>query len=127
MVSFSSLPHLLTSEPVNVRVGEGRVANFTVLRAGQADFMATVMYRVDFGGASADDFTLLTNSTLLVFDVGEWMKNISMVIEDDDIPETDEPFYIVLYNATGECSIFLIMIKEKERKMFDQLNITEQE
>ncbi|XP_014844179.1 PREDICTED: G-protein coupled receptor 98 isoform X1 [Poecilia mexicana] len=93
------------SEPFTARVREGGVVNFTVLRAGQADFMATVMYRVDFGGASADDFTLLTNSTLLVFDVGEWTKSISVAIEDDDIPETDEPFYIVLYNATGDAVV----------------------
>ncbi|MED6250420.1 Adhesion G-protein coupled receptor V1 [Ataeniobius toweri] len=94
------------SEPVIVRVHEGGVANFTVLRAGRADFIATVMYRVDFGGSSADDFTILTNSTLLVYDVGDWMKNISLVIEDDDIPETDEPFYIILYNATGDAVVY---------------------
>lgn len=73
------------------------------------------MYRVEFGGASADDFTLQTNSTLLVFDVGEWMKNISVAIKDDDIPETDEPFYIVLYHATGEYnSVFKVNRGEKE-------------
>uniref|UniRef100_A0A3B5LIK0 Adhesion G-protein coupled receptor V1 n=1 Tax=Xiphophorus couchianus TaxID=32473 RepID=A0A3B5LIK0_9TELE len=94
------------SEPFTARVREGGVVNFTVLRAGQADFLATVMYRVEFGGASADDFTLLTNSTLLVFDVGEWMKNISVAIKDDDIPETDEPFYIVLYHATGDAVVY---------------------
>lgn len=85
-----------------VRVQEGAVANFTVLRAGQADFVATVMYRVEYGDASPGDLTILSNDTLLVYDVGEWMKNISVAVEDDNIPETDEPFYIVLYNATGE-------------------------
>lgn len=60
------------------------------------------MYRVEYGDASPDDLTLLSNDTLLVYDVGEWMKNISVAVEDDNIPETDEPFYIVLYNATGE-------------------------
>lgn len=78
------------------------MANFTVLRAGPADFVATVMYRVEYGDASPGDFTMLSNDTLLVYEVGEWMKNISVVVEDDNIPETDEPFYIVLYNATGE-------------------------
>ncbi|KAM9743556.1 adhesion G-protein coupled receptor V1 isoform 2-T3 [Menidia menidia] len=94
------------SEPVVVRVGEGDVANFTVVRAGEADFVATVMYRVEYGGASRDDFSVLTNDTLLVFEMGEWMKNISVAIEDDDIPETDEPFYIVLYNATGDAVVY---------------------
>lgn len=85
-----------------MRLQEGGMANFTVLRAGQADFLATVMYRVEYGDASPDDLTLLSNDTLLVYDVGEWMKNISIAVEDDNIPETNEPFYIVLYNATGE-------------------------
>lgn len=78
------------------------MANFTVLRAGSADFVASVMYRVEYGEASPGDLTILSNDTLLVFDVGEWMKNISVAVEDDNIPETDEPFYISLYNTTGD-------------------------
>lgn len=78
------------------------MANFTVLRAGPADFVASVMYRVEYGEASPGDLTMLSNDTLLVFDVGEWMKNISVAVEDDNIPETDEPFYISLYNTTGD-------------------------
>lgn len=66
------------------------------------DFVATVMYRVEYREASPGDIAVLSNDTLLVYDVGEWMKNISVAVEDDNIPETDEPFNIVLYNATGE-------------------------
>ncbi|XP_074494393.1 adhesion G-protein coupled receptor V1 [Sebastes fasciatus] len=94
------------SEPVVVRLREGGVANFTVLRAGRADFVATVMYRVEYGEASPGDLTVLSNDTLLVYDVGEGMKNISVAVEDDNIPETDEPFYIVLYNATGDAVVY---------------------
>uniref|UniRef100_A0A3Q3GBS3 Adhesion G-protein coupled receptor V1 n=1 Tax=Labrus bergylta TaxID=56723 RepID=A0A3Q3GBS3_9LABR len=94
------------SEPVIVRLQEGGIANFSVLRAGRADFVATVMYRVDYGNASPGDLTLLSNDTLLVFDVGQWIKNISVAVEDDNIPETDEPFYIVLYNATGDAVVY---------------------
>uniref|UniRef100_UPI003AAD5B8E adhesion G-protein coupled receptor V1 n=1 Tax=Centroberyx gerrardi TaxID=166262 RepID=UPI003AAD5B8E len=94
------------AEPVVVRLQEGGVANFTVLRAGRADFVATVMYRVEYGDASPGDLTMLGNDTLLVYDVGEWMKNISVAVEDDNIPETDEPFYIVLYNATGDAVVY---------------------
>lgn len=90
-----------------VSLPEGAVANFTVLRIGRADFVATVMYRVEYGEASPGDITLLSNDSLLVFDVGEWMKNISVVLEDDNIPEPDEPFYMVLYNATGEFPVML--------------------
>ncbi|KAM9857814.1 adhesion G-protein coupled receptor V1 [Aulostomus maculatus] len=94
------------SEPVVVRLQEGSVANFTVLRAGRADFVGTVAYRVEYGDASPGDLTLLSNDTLLVYDVGEWMKNISVAVEDDNIPETDEPFYIVLFNATGDAVVY---------------------
>ncbi|XP_077417871.1 adhesion G-protein coupled receptor V1 isoform X3 [Vanacampus margaritifer] len=94
------------SEPIVVRLGEGGVANFSVLRAGRADAVGTVAYRVEYGDASPGDLTLLSNDTLLVYDVGEWAKNISVAIEDDNIPETDEHFYIVLYNATGDAVVY---------------------
>ncbi|XP_068559504.1 adhesion G-protein coupled receptor V1 [Cebidichthys violaceus] len=94
------------SEPVVVRLQEGGLANFTILRAGRADYVATVMYRVDYGEASPGDLTMLSNDTLLVYDVGEWMKNITVAVEDDNIPETDEPFNIVLYNATGDAVVY---------------------
>ncbi|KAI3372466.1 hypothetical protein L3Q82_022949 [Scortum barcoo] len=94
------------SEPVVVRLREGAIANFTVLRAGRADFVATVMFRVEYGEASPGDLTMLSNDTLLVYEVGEWVKNISVAVEDDNIPETDEPFYIILYNATGDAVVY---------------------
>uniref|UniRef100_A0A669EYL3 Adhesion G-protein coupled receptor V1 n=1 Tax=Oreochromis niloticus TaxID=8128 RepID=A0A669EYL3_ORENI len=94
------------SEPVAVRLQEGGVANFTVVRAGRADFVATVTYRVEYNDASPDDLFLLSNDTVLVYAVGEWTKNISVAVKDDDIPETDEPFYIVLYNATGDAVVY---------------------
>ncbi|XP_037338537.2 adhesion G-protein coupled receptor V1 [Pungitius pungitius] len=94
------------SEHVVVRLQEGGLANFTVLRAGRTDFVATVMYRVEYRGASPGDITVLSNDMLLVYDVGEWMKNISVAVEDDNIPETDEPFNIVLYNATGDAVVY---------------------
>lgn len=77
------------------------MANFSILRAGLGNFVATVMYRFEYGASSPGDFTPLSNDSLLVFGFGEWMKNISVAVHDDDIPETDEPFYIVLFNATG--------------------------
>uniref|UniRef100_A0A8K9V586 Adhesion G-protein coupled receptor V1 n=1 Tax=Oncorhynchus mykiss TaxID=8022 RepID=A0A8K9V586_ONCMY len=94
------------AEPVVVRLQEGGVANLTVLRAGPADFVATVMYRVDYGEASPRDLAPLSNNTVLVFGVGQWMKNIYVVVEEDDIPETEEPFYIILYNTTGDAVVY---------------------
>ncbi|MCI4392676.1 hypothetical protein PGIGA_G00148550 [Pangasianodon gigas] len=94
------------AEPVIQRVREGGVANFSILRAGLANFVATVMYRFEFGDSSPGDFIPLSNNSLLVFDYGEWMKNISVAVQDDDIPETDESFYIVLFNATGDAVVY---------------------
>ncbi|XP_036383544.1 LOW QUALITY PROTEIN: adhesion G-protein coupled receptor V1 [Megalops cyprinoides] len=94
------------AEPVVVRVREGGVANFTVLRAGPADFIATVMYQFTYGDTSPGDFIPQSNDSMLVFSFGEWMKNISVATVDDDIPETDEPFYIILYNATGDAVVY---------------------
>ncbi|XP_066512530.1 adhesion G-protein coupled receptor V1-like [Hoplias malabaricus] len=94
------------AEPVIQRVREGGVANFTILRAGLANFVATVMYRFEYGDSSPGDFTPLSNDSLLVFNYGEWMKNISVAVIDDDIPETDEAFYIVLSNTTGDAVVY---------------------
>uniref|UniRef100_A0A673Z153 Adhesion G-protein coupled receptor V1 n=1 Tax=Salmo trutta TaxID=8032 RepID=A0A673Z153_SALTR len=94
------------AEPVVVRIREGGVANFTVLRAGPAGLVATVMYRVDYGATSPGDLAPLSNDTVLVFGVGEWSKNISVAAEEDDTPETDEPFYILLYNTTGDAVVY---------------------
>uniref|UniRef100_H2M3Y4 Adhesion G-protein coupled receptor V1 n=1 Tax=Oryzias latipes TaxID=8090 RepID=H2M3Y4_ORYLA len=94
------------SEPVVVHAREGEVIHFTVLRDGKTDYKATVMYRIEHGGTSLGDFTVLTNDTLLVYNLGEWMKNITVAVEDDDTPETDEPFYIVLYNTTGDAVVY---------------------
>lgn len=77
------------------------------------------MYHVEYGDASPGDLTMLTNDTLLVFGEGEWMKNISVAVEDDNIPETDEAFYIILHNATGECEISLWAAQESDLYWFD--------
>uniref|UniRef100_A0A8C5D7Y0 Adhesion G-protein coupled receptor V1 n=1 Tax=Gouania willdenowi TaxID=441366 RepID=A0A8C5D7Y0_GOUWI len=94
------------AEPVIVRLQEGGVANFTIIRGGRADFVATAMYRIEYGEASPNDVIVLSNDTLLIFNVGEWMKNISVAVEDDDVPEADELFHIVLHNATGDTVVY---------------------
>lgn len=38
---------------------------------------------------------------VLWFDIGIKEQNITMFIHDDDIPESDEDFYIILFNSTG--------------------------
>ena len=99
LTSGDSVP--LPADPVVVRVKEGGVANFTVTRAGPADFVATVTYRVEYGDATAGDLVAPSNDSL-VFNVGESMRDVSVEVQDDNIPETDEAFHLVLSNATGE-------------------------
>ncbi|KAJ0067530.1 hypothetical protein NL108_008007, partial [Boleophthalmus pectinirostris] len=94
------------SVPVVVQAEEGGMANFTVFRAGPADYVASVMLRVDYGDASPEDFTLMGNDIVLVFDIGQREKNISVAVEEDDIPEDNESFYIILHNATGDAVVY---------------------
>ncbi|KAK1176563.1 adhesion G-protein coupled receptor V1-like [Acipenser oxyrinchus oxyrinchus] len=94
------------ADPVAIRVQEGDVVSFTVLRNGSSDFVATVMYQTASGGTSEDDFIPDEGDHVLVFEIGERMKNISVTIVDDDIPETEEPFYILLFNATGDSVVY---------------------
>ncbi|NXY21530.1 GPR98 protein, partial [Atrichornis clamosus] len=96
------------AEPLTVRVTEGSVANFTVLRNGSADAAVAVQYTTVNGGATAEegDFVPSGKSSVILFDVGEREQNLSVYINDDDIPETDEAFYIFLLNSTGDTVIF---------------------
>lgn len=90
-------------------VKEGSVASFTVLRNGSADVAVTVQYITLNGDATAEegDFVPSGKSSVILFDVGEREQNLSVCINDDDIPETDETFYIFLLNSTGKSNDFL--------------------
>nr|XP_021553254.1 G-protein coupled receptor 98 [Neomonachus schauinslandi] len=92
------------AEPHVVRVQEGETANFTVLRNGSVDVACTVQYATMDGKATArdGDFVPIEKGEALVFAVGSRKQRISVFINEDDIPETDEPFYIILFNSTGD-------------------------
>ncbi|XP_032062639.1 adhesion G-protein coupled receptor V1 [Aythya fuligula] len=96
------------AEPVTVSVQEGSVANFTVLRNGSADVAVVVQYVTVNGDATAEegDFVPSGKNSVILFDVGEREQNLSVYINDDDIPETDETFYLILFNSTGDTVIF---------------------
>ncbi|XP_073480601.1 adhesion G-protein coupled receptor V1 isoform X2 [Aquarana catesbeiana] len=91
------------TEPVMVWIEEGQIANFTIIRNGSADFVSSVAYVTVSGTASAKDgdFTYIAGD-ILVFGIGERMQNVSVHTNEDDIPETDEFFYLQLLNATGD-------------------------
>lgn len=92
------------SEPLTVSVKEGSVANFTVLRNGSTNVAVAVQYTTVNGDATAEegDFVPSGRSSVILFDVGEREQNLSVYINDDDTPETDETFYIFLLNSTGK-------------------------
>ncbi|NXF82786.1 GPR98 protein, partial [Sclerurus mexicanus] len=96
------------AEPLTVSVTEGSVANFTVLRNGSADAAVAVQYITVNGDATAEegDFVPSGKNSVIWFDVGEREQNLSVYINDDDTPETDEAFYIFLLNSTGDTVIF---------------------
>nr|XP_014349406.1 PREDICTED: G-protein coupled receptor 98 [Latimeria chalumnae] len=96
------------ADPVAVRVQEGAVANFTVFRNGSTHLAVTVMYATVNGDATDvdEDFIPSSSDNLLVFEAGEQLKNISVAVNEDDTPETDESFYIVLFNSTGDTVVY---------------------
>ncbi|XP_053555694.1 LOW QUALITY PROTEIN: adhesion G-protein coupled receptor V1 [Bombina bombina] len=92
------------AEPILVWVEEGQDANFTIVRNGSADYLSSVMYSLVNGVAITEegDFNDISQGNMLVFDIGQTLQNITIYTIDDDIPETDEPFYIILLNTTGD-------------------------
>ncbi|GAB5567024.1 adhesion G-protein coupled receptor V1 isoform X4 [Prionailurus iriomotensis] len=104
-ITIYSLPD---EKPRVVRVQEGETANFTVLRNGSVDVACTVQYATMDGKATAreGDFVPVEKGEALVFAVGNRKQRISVFINEDDIPETDESFYIILFNSTGDTVVY---------------------
>ncbi|XP_037657723.1 adhesion G-protein coupled receptor V1 [Choloepus didactylus] len=96
------------AEPRVISVQEGGTANFTVLRNGSVDAACTVHYASLDGEATArqGDFVPVEKGEMLVFEVGRREQNISIFVNEDDVPETDESFYIILFNSTGDTVIY---------------------
>uniref|UniRef100_A0A8C8RXK2 Adhesion G-protein coupled receptor V1 n=1 Tax=Pelusios castaneus TaxID=367368 RepID=A0A8C8RXK2_9SAUR len=96
------------SDPLVVKVQEGDTAHFTVLRNGSADVAITVLYTTLDGGAMAEegDFISTGRNEALEFGVGEREHKVSVFINEDDTPEIDETFYIILFNSTGDTVVY---------------------
>uniref|UniRef100_A0A8C2V3T1 Adhesion G-protein coupled receptor V1 n=1 Tax=Chinchilla lanigera TaxID=34839 RepID=A0A8C2V3T1_CHILA len=96
------------AEPRVIQVQEGGTANFTVLRNGSVDVTCTVQYATVDGKATAGegDFVPTEKGETLVFGVGSRAQSLSVYVNEDGIPETDEPFYIVLFNSTGDTVVY---------------------
>ncbi|KAF5913581.1 hypothetical protein HPG69_017201, partial [Diceros bicornis minor] len=101
-------PIYFAGEPRVVRVQEGETAHFTVLRNGSVDVACTVQYATMDGKATASDgdFVPVERGETLVFAVGSREQSISVFVNEDDVPETDEDFYIILFNSTGDTVVY---------------------
>ncbi|XP_077203699.1 adhesion G-protein coupled receptor V1 isoform X3 [Paroedura picta] len=95
-------------DPVTLKVQEGGIANFVVIRNGSYAPAASVLYATVNEGASAEegDFIFSEPSGELFFEVGIREQNITLFINDDDVPESDETFYIILFNSTGDTVVY---------------------
>ncbi|KAJ6669788.1 hypothetical protein lerEdw1_000337 [Lerista edwardsae] len=96
------------ADPVVVKVRENGTANFIVVRNGSDADVVHVLYTTVNGGASAEeeDYCFSEESGVLFFDTGIREQNITVFISDDDIPESDETFYIILFNSTGDTVVY---------------------
>ena len=92
--------------PASYKVAEPGTLILTVRRDGQAKNVARVRFRTRDGTAVAGerDYLPLSNG-LIIFAVGEKEKMINVTIPDDSIPETDETFYVELYDPKGNAPI----------------------
>ncbi|XP_058512174.1 adhesion G-protein coupled receptor V1 [Ochotona princeps] len=95
------------AEPRVLKVREGERANFTVLRNGSLDVACTFQYVTRDGKATAGegDFVPVEKGEAL-FEVGVREQYLSIFVHEDGIPETDEPFYIVLFNSSGDTVVY---------------------
>ena len=92
--------------PTRVRVSEGQRVTFTILRHGRHDDAIRVNYTTRDGLAKSSDGDYNPVSQQIQFGSGETQKSITVFIPDDDQPETDENFTIVLTSSTGDTSIY---------------------
>jgi solute carrier family 8 (sodium/calcium exchanger) len=82
--------------------GDGRV--FVVVRRSHAEGPCSVSY-ASVGGTATADVDYISVQGTLVFEDGELEKRIRIDIIDDDEPEDDEFFTVVLSEPSTECSL----------------------
>ncbi len=89
-----------------MRIREGEQATFTILRHGRTNEAIRVSYTTMNGSATSGDGDFIPVAQQILFARGETQKRLFVVIPDDDKPETDENFTIVLTSSTGDTSVY---------------------
>ncbi|XP_032809135.2 adhesion G-protein coupled receptor V1 isoform X2 [Petromyzon marinus] len=92
-------------EPAVLRVSEGSVAVIAVRRDGARESAATVRFRTQPGLASAEDgdfVPVVEGLDVLHFAQGQTEASIYISTVDDELPEVEESFCVVLFDPTGD-------------------------
>ena len=75
----------------------------SVERQGPTDTIVTVRYRtIPITASPSRDYQPIADGMVLVFHEGENIKNITVRVFPDDIPEPNEVFHVELYDPSGE-------------------------
>ncbi len=93
----------LVVEPSAPFVPEGGRTQLTITREGNLDLPVSVKYRTIDGTAKASerDYTPIITETVY-FRPGEREISFYVFVLDDFMPETDETFFVELYDPTPE-------------------------
>lgn len=89
-----------------MRADEGNRVNFIVLRRGRTSEVVRVNYTTRDDSAMSSDGDYDPQTGLILFRSKETRKTISVYIPNDDKPESDENFTVVLTSSTGDTSIY---------------------
>ena len=88
-----------------MKVREGQYANLTIQRGGDGTSIIDVWYQtVDGNAVSSSDYQAKTGQVR--FNIGEFQKNISILVFDDSTPEGVETFKVNLTNSTGDTVLY---------------------
>lgn len=89
-----------------MRADEGNRVNFIVLRRGRTSEAVRVNYTTRDDSAMSSDGDYDPQTGLILFSSKETRKTISVYIPNDNKPESDENFTVVLTSSTGDTSIY---------------------
>ena len=93
------------AQPTLIKVREGQYANMTIQRGGDGTNIVDVYYQTFDGTAtSSADYQATTGQVR--FNIGEFQKNISILVSDDSTPEGVETFTVNLTNSTGDTVLY---------------------
>ncbi|XP_015763361.1 PREDICTED: G-protein coupled receptor 98-like [Acropora digitifera] len=94
-----------TANIVKTIVKEGQYANLTIKRGGDGSSVIDVSYQTVNGTAvSPDDYQARTGN--VAFDVGEFEKEISILVNDDSSAEGVEKFLVNLTRSSGNTVLY---------------------